>query len=85
LPLIESSGEYFEGSHPQDRGLTASRRRPSHGKQRCKTSFGLAGAAGSGTGMIQNSSTENTPSCERLAAIGLTALEATPSVTSLFA
>ncbi|HEY9520643.1 MAG TPA: hypothetical protein VIQ39_03770, partial [Methyloceanibacter sp.] len=35
--------------------------------------------------LIQNSSTENTPSCERLAAIGLTALEATPSVTSLFA
>jgi hypothetical protein len=33
----------------------------------------------------QNSSTENTPSCERLATIGLTAPAATPSVTSLIA
>ena len=33
----------------------------------------------------QNSSTENTPSCERLATIGLTALAAASSVTSLIA
>lgn len=35
--------------------------------------------------VIQDSSTENTPSCERLATIGLTALAATPSVASLIA
>jgi hypothetical protein len=35
--------------------------------------------------MAQNSSTENTLSCERLATIGLTALAAASSVTSLIA